>query len=734
MQYLESVLNSQGMRYWFVIVVGLLFWGCDRSQHTARLEERAERVTIIRDDFGVPHIYAKTDADAVFGMLYAQCEDDFNRVEQNYIWATGRLAELEGPSAIYSDLRAQLFMTKDEAIAAFEESPQWLKELCIAFADGVNYYLQTHPEVHPKVIQHFEPWMPFYFSEGSIGGDIEQVSLKKIEAFYGSKQPIGDSEVDTMTAEVAFAEPAGSNGIAINAAKSKSGNALLLINPHTSFFFRGEMHVVSDEGLNAYGAVTWGQFFIYQGFNEKTGWMHTSTYTDVIDEFVETIRKTPTGYEYKYGDQWRKASAHTADIQVKDDNGSLLTKSFDFYRTHHGPITHQIDDKWVSTAMMWSPTKALEQSFIRTKQYDYESFSAMMDLKTNSSNNTVYADADGNIAYWHGNFIPKRDTAYDYSKPVDGSDPKTDWQGLHPVSEHIRALNPPAGWLQNCNSTPFSLSGEDSPRPEDYPYYMSTAPENFRGVNAIRLLDTTEKHDLSSLITLAYDPFLPAFEVLIPGLVRAFEAAPDTDLRQAIEVLDQWDFRTSVDSKAMTLAHYYATELLARVRRLPGYSEMEHINFLGSDAFDWQIKRDVFRSVVAQLRADFGTELIQWGEVNRYQRIDGAIRQAFNDTLPSVAIGHASGRWGALAAYGARYHNNTKKIYGTRGNSFVAAVEFGETVEAYSLLAGGQSGNPDSRHFDDQVLLYQQGAFKKVPFYKEDVLARAIETYSPGQR
>ena len=719
--------------------IGLLLFflvlsACTSSEELSRLEARAERVEIVRDDFGVPHIYAETDADAVFGMLYAQCEDDFNRVEQNYIWATGRLAEAEGATALYSDLRAQLFMTEDEAKAAFEESPDWLKELCVAFADGVNYYLETHPEVEPRVIKHFEPWMPYYFSEGSIGGDIERVSTRKIKAFYGDQRPIDFIESEAIAAEVALLEPAGSNGIALNSQKTKSGNAMLLINPHTSFFFRGEMHVVSEEGLNAYGAVTWGQFFIYQGFNEKTGWMHTSTYTDVIDEFVEEVRKTANGLEYRYGTQWRPVKSFDTTLKVRSDDGSLVEQTFTLYRTYHGPVTHQLDDNWVSTAMMWSPARALEQSFIRTKQNGYEGFSNMMNLKTNSSNNTVYADAEGNIAYWHGNFIPKRNTRFDYAQPVDGTNPETDWQGLHEVSEHITLLNPSTGWLQNCNSTPFTLAGDDSPKPEDYPYYMSTAPENFRGIHAIRLLANEQKHDLQSLIQLAYDPSLPAFEVLIPGLIDAYDRFPDPELSPIIDALRSWDFKTNLDSEAMSIAHFYGTRLLREIKRPNGYSELEHLTFWGSSESDPKKKLALLSATVEQMTADFGTPLIAWGEVNRYQRIDGSIYQAFSDSLPSIAIPHASGRWGALAAYGARYHNNTKKIYGTRGNSFVAVVEFGDKVEAYSLLAGGQSGDPSSKHFDDQTSLYVDGAFKKVPFYKEEVLRRAIETYHPGER
>lgn len=715
----------------------LLSLGCSGDAEISRLEAIAERVEIIRDDFGVPHVYAKTDADAVFGMLYAQCEDDFNRVEQNYIWAIGRLAEVEGPSALYSDVRARMFMTQEEAIEAYEQAPDWLQKLCNAFADGINYYLHTHPEVNPRLLTHFEPWMPFYFSEGSIGGDIERVSTSKIKALYegGTQLALAEDQLaeERYSPLSLYEEPAGSNGIALNGDMTDSGNAMLLINPHTSFFFRGEMHVISEEGLNAYGAVTWGQFFIYQGFNEKTGWMHTSTYTDVIDEYVETVRNTQTGKEYKYGEKWLAIDSVQEAFSVKTEEG-LQQKTLTLYRTHHGPITHKIDEQLTATALMWSPAKALEQSFIRTKQSNYEGFSQMMQLKTNSSNNTVYADADKNIAYWHGNFIPVRDTRFDFAKPVDGSNPDTDWKGLHELEEHITLLNPSTQWLQNCNSTPFTAAGLDSPRPEDYPYYMSTAPENFRGVHAISLLDQTQKHSLESLIDLAYDSYLPAFEALIPGLVRSFDEAPNTDLAEEIELLRNWDFRTSADSKAMTLAHFYGTALYQKAPNLKGYSPMELMQYWGQSAEHSELRREVFAEAVSGLRLDFGSSLIEWAEVNRYQRLDASIFQAFNDSLPSVGIGHASGRWGALAAYGARYTNNTKKIYGTRGNSFVAVVEFGERLRAKSLLAGGQSSDVNSRHFDDQVELYAAGLFKEVPFYREDVLKRAIETYRPGKR
>ncbi|WP_347159419.1 acylase [Pontibacter chitinilyticus] len=703
------------------------------NAEVAQWKQEAARVTIIRDDFGVPHVYGKTDADAVFGLLYAQCEDDFNRVEHNYLWATGRLAEVEGEELLYSDLRARLYMTQEEAKAQYEQSPEWLKKLCVAFADGINYYLYTHPEVKPKLLTHFEPWMPLYFSEGSIGGDIESVSTKGIKAFYGEDKSLRLNNSYGLVKPGLLAEPKGSNGFAISGKHTASGNAMLLINPHTSFFFRGEVHAVSDEGLNAYGAVTWGQFFVYQGFNAKTGWMHTSAYADVIDEFEETIVKKDGKLFYKYGEELRPVTTNIVTLAYKDGD-ALKQKTFTTYRTHHGPITHQNGDKWVATALMWKPVDALIQSYTRTKKSNLKEFNEMMQMRTNSSNATVYADADGNIAYYHGNFFPVRDTSFDYSKPVDGSNPKTDWHGLHPLEETIRIVNPPNGWIQNCNSTPFTAAAEYSPKKEDYPVYMAPAPENFRGIHAIRLLRKADNLTLDKLIKLAYDPYLPAFEVLIPGLVKAYDDQKPADpkLKQAIEVLRHWDDAVSKESVAMSLAHFYATNAFKNGSAPKGLGLIDRITYYAQTAPEAE-RLALFSQTVNQLENDFGQWNTPWGEINRYQRLTGDIQQPFNDAAPSIPVGMASGNWGALASFGANSYN-TKKIYGTSGNSFVAVVEFGDKVKAKTMLAGGESGDPASPHFDDQAQRYADMQFKDVAYYREDVEKRAKATYHPGEK
>ncbi len=698
-----------------------------------RWEQNAANTEIIRDNFGVPHIYGKTDANAVFGLLYAQCEDDFNRVERNYIWAIGRLAEVEGESAIYSDLRARLYMTQKEAKENYKKSPVWLKKLCVAFADGVNFYLANHPEVKPKLLTHFEPWMPMYFSEGSIGGDIERVSTKKIRDFYKKSAVTEAMAINDGLIRLRDDEPRGSNGFAIAGSRTKSGKAMLLINPHTSFFFRGEVHVVSEEGLNAYGAVTWGQFFVYQGFNEKTGWMHTSTGTDIIDEFEETIIKNKKGLSYKYGDTSRPIDSVEVKLKYVTDGG-MMDRKFMTYKTHHGPITHKNGDKWVATALMWSPIKALEQSFTRTKNSNFEEFNKMMDIRTNSSNNTVYADADGNIAYYHGNFIPKRNDRFDYTKPVDGSNPETDWNGLHALEDNIFVKNPDNGWIQNCNSTPFTSAGKNSPKKENYPNYMSSFPENYRGIHAIPLLEKSKGLTLDKLITLAYDTYLPGADALITGLIKAYDASPkgNNEINDAMQVLKKWDFRVSKTSKAMTMTKFYFNTY-GRSGKIPkGLHYMKRFYYMNSES-PYEERLEVFAQSLKNLKNDFGSMETEWGEFNRYQRINGDIHQAFNDSLTSIPVGMASSFWGALASFGTRHGENTKRQYGVSGNSFVAVVEFGDKVKAKTMLAGGQSGDPKSPHFDDQAQPYADGQFKTVAFYREDVLKRAESTYHPGE-
>ena len=477
------------------------------QSESERWRQQAERVTITRDDWGIAHVRGRTDADAVFGMIYAQAEDDFNRVETNYLIALGRLAEAEGEKAIWQDLRARLYMQPEELQALYAASPDWLKRLMTAWADGLNFYLATHPQVKPRAITRFEPWMALSFTEGSIGGDIERIDLGQLEAFY-SKQTAA-----VVRENVRELEPSGSNGFAIAPSNTKGGKPLLLINPHTSFFFRSELQITSGEGLDVYGAATWGQLFVYQGFNARVGFMHTSSGVDVVDEFLETIVRRGDRLFYRYGKEERPLPLSSITIPYRAAGGAMSSRTFPVYRTHHGPIVRREGDKWVSFAMMHRPIEALSQSFLRTKASDYASFAKVMEYKANSSNNTIFADSKGNIAYLHPQFIPRRDNRLDYAKPVDGSDPATDWKGLHPLGEAPNLLNPPSGWIQNTNNWPWSAAGAYSARAASFPRYMDSAGENPRGLHAQSVLSARKDFTLDTLQAAAYDHYLQAFAV-----------------------------------------------------------------------------------------------------------------------------------------------------------------------------------------------------------------------------
>ncbi|MDE0479584.1 MAG: penicillin acylase family protein [Gammaproteobacteria bacterium] len=696
------------------------------DEEVARWQERAARVEILRDRWGIAHIYGETDADTVFGTLYAQAEDDFNRVETNYINAMGRLAEAVGAGEIYRDLRMRLFIRQGEMEELYESSSDWLKQLMDAFADGLNYYLYTHPEVTPRVFRRFEPWMALTFTEGSIGGDIERVNIARLRDFYGPGDMI--AMTDDLVVDM---EPRGSNGFSIAPSNSATGNALFLINPHTSFFFRSELHMISEEGLNAYGAVTWGQFFIYQGFNENTGWMHTSSRADAIDEYLETIVERDDGYYYIYGDEERRLQESQVEIDYRDGD-SMSTREFTVYHSHHGPIIREQDGRWVAISLMEEPVRALTQSYLRTKSRNYMEFNASMELLTNSSNNTVYADSDGNIAYYHGNFIPRRDPSFDWNAPLDGSNPATDWQGLHPLDDLITVLNPPNGWIQNTNNTPFSAAGEYSPREEDYPAYMANNPENPRGIHAVRVLEGRTDFTLDSLIEAAYDSLLTAFEPLIPALLAAAEEAPADDLEEQLALLADWDYRFGVDSVETTLAVYWAQTLMDSVNAEAGAAGINIYQYMAANASAEQ-KLDALREASAELQSDWGSWQAPWGEVNRYQRINGDIVQQFNDEEESWPVGFASGRWGALASFGSRKYPGTRRMYGTSGNSFVAAVEFGSPLRARAITVGGLQSDPQSPHFDDQAEMYASGEFRDVLFYRDDIEANLERSYRPGE-
>lgn len=726
---MKRFVRSLPLWLWLALVA---FSVQGQTAESERWQQRARNVSITRDNWGIAHVRGKSDADAVFGMIYAQAEDDFNRVEMNYINSMGLLAETEGESAIWQDLRMKIFIDPETMKQKYDASPGWLKTLMDAWADGLNFYLAKHPGVKPKVIRHFEPWMALTFSEGSIGGDIETINLKQLEAFYGTPpaRVARNEEIETEP------EPSGSNGIAIAPSNTAGKHALLLINPHTSFYFRSELQMTSDEGLNAYGAVTWGQFFIYQGFNEHCGWMHTSSAVDAIDEYLETVVKKGNKFFYKYGNEERPVTVSTIKVPYRTPTG-MAQRSFAVFRTHHGPIIRAENGNWVSISLMQEPVKALTQSYSRTKARNYKEFKKIMELHTNSSNNTIFADADGDIAYFHGNFIPRRDPRFDWTRPVDGSNPATDWHGLLSVDESPNLLNPASGWLYNSNNWPWSAAGASSLKQSDYPRYVDNGVESARGLHAIRVLENKKDFTLDSLREAAYDNYLTWFDQTLPTLFKAWdEISNDNPLRsktsEQVALLRKWDQRWSATSVPTSLAVFWADDLQRSYGPQAKQAKLQLAEYMALDLTAEQLLNSLANASY-KLTADFGTWKTPWGNINRFQRLNDDIVHPFNDDGPSIPVGFTSANWGSLASFGARSYKDSKKIYGTSGNSFVAVVEFGPKVRAKAVTAGGESGDPASPHFKDQAQRYSTGDLREVYFYPEQLKGHTERAYHPGE-
>ena len=484
-----------------------------------------------------------------------------------------------------------------------------------------------------------------------------------------------------------------------------------------------------------YGAVTWGQFFVYQGFNAHNGWMHTSYGGDAIDEYAEDIVKKSDGLYYKYGTRLRKLKVSRISIPFKQGD-STGSRSFTVYHSHHGPIIRAENGKWIAIKLLQDPVPALSQSYLRTKTIDYASFRKTQDMRTDTSNNTVYADADGTIAYFHGNFIPRRNTAFDFTRPVDGSNPATEWQGpaRHRGHDHSAESRATAG-----SST--AITGPSRRREirvrnsENYPRYMWTRGENPRGPHAVEVLSKIHNATLDGLIAAGYDGHLTAFDVLLPPLFAAYDALPGADprraaLREAIEALRGWNRRTSADSVATAVAIFWGQGLIERNGAAARDADEPVYDYLVESSTDAE-RIEALSAALEKLQQDFGRWQIAWGEINRFQRLTDDIVQPFDDSKPSLPVGFAPSQWGALASFVSSKPRKTKRIYGSEGNSFVAAVEFGPTIHAKAIMSGGESGDPASPHFTDQALMFTQGRFRDVLFYPEEVRAHAERSYRP---
>jgi len=677
----------------------------------------ARQVEIVRDRYGVPHIYGKTDAATVFGLMYAQAEDNFWQLEDDYIRGLGRYSEIAGQRGLLNDLAFRLLEHERLAREEYAAMTPAMRALCDAAAAGVNHYLATHPEVKPRLLTKWEPWYilafqssdfsPGAFARMGIGRPEIRAAFPDLpdEVFAPAQTPQPPSASDEEGDE-------GSNMWAVRGAKSASGNPLLFINPHVGFFGGGqryEAHLISRQGLNVSGFAILGTPYIRTGFTAKHGWSHTNNNVIVRAVYKEAAL---AGGLYRHGSEQRKFTEWGDEIKVRFPDG-MRTYKLRLRRTHHGPVFAVKDGSPITVWVAKQGKRGLwEQRLGMAKAKSLRDFQTALEMRAIVGSNTLYADRKGNIFYIHGNAIPKRDPRFDWATLLDGSDPATDPQGYHELRELPQATNPASNFLQNCNSTPFLMAGADSsPRAAGFPSYVAPEPDNLRSEVSRQILTERQKFTYEEWTKAATDPRVLAADKWLPELFEtAAKQTLDERLRDAVDALRKWDRKSAINSVPMTL--FFAWSLQRQPQRDPV---------------------EALRLAMASLEKDHGTWRVAWGEVNRLQRVHtSGTEEPFSDAKPSVPVVGARGTLGTVFAFTATQPAGQKRMYGTSGNTYVAVLEFGKKLRSQSIVTLGQSANPESPHFFDQGPIYARGQFKPAWYSKGDVMANSSCRYKPG--
>lgn len=700
-------------------------------------EELAEQVTIHRDQYGVPHIFGRTDESTIFGFGYAQAEDYFWLVEDTYILALGRYSEVHGPKGINSDLLNRAFEIVPRSKRDFAALDATSRKLYRAFVSGLNYYLETHAHVRPRLIRKFEPWhvLAYY----------RQVALELSFRFTG----LCDEYLPRRNPQIWAAT--GSNGWVIDGKRTASGAPMLLANPHMpSFGFTqlAEAHLRSAGGVdgvpwNFIGAGFYGCPTLALGHNDRLGWTLVTNQPDIADTWKVRFSDPDNRLAYEYDQDYRQADAWLETIRVRKTRG-MESRSFEFRKTHHGPIVADLEAGTMLAARISGifETVPLRQSLHMMRANNLEDFREALGLMQILYMNVLYGDCDGNIMFVYTGRVPRRNPEFDWTQPVDGSDPATEWLGFHALDELPQVTNPGAGFVQNCNSTPLITTDGDNPRLEDFPPYMIGDANQYRrrALRSRELLRAMNDVSFEDWQASAFDTEVYWAKHELPVYAEHFQTLQRQDPQLAkrvqpyLEHLLAWDARITANSTAATLCHAWYEQLYG-----PGYPGQEMRERYASEPAR---QLEALARAAERLHTMHGDWRVKYGELYRSQRkhrLADLVNVRFADKAPSLPSLGGHGPMGSILT---QYYTPSIEIpwvisqrrrYGVVGTSYLAAYEFrAEGIRGASLVPFGTNGDPESQHYFDQAPLLAEQRLKPELFTKSQVLQGAVRSYHPG--
>lgn len=674
----------------------------------------ARQVTIYRDRYGIPHVFGENDAATAYGFGYAQAEDNFPRIEENYLRALGRWAEIVGEDGFAADRLNRTLEIPRLARAEYGRLPASLKALVNGYAAGINAWIARHP-ARGRRLARIEPWYPLAFIRYN---------------YYqnGFVRAAGLTREDMKLAGVTtgLERHTGSNGWVVSPSRSATGHALLFINPHLAFFGPGQVYegqVHSRSGWNFTGYTRLGFPLPYVGHNAAVGWVSTDNAADQADLYAERFDDPARPLAYRWGDQWRTAVEWSDTILVRAGTG-MERRVVTLRKTHHGPVVGRRDGRPLAVRMArFEEDGWLGEWYAMTRARSVAELRTALEPRAMLFGNVMAADTAGHTFYVYNGAVPIRDPRFDWRGVVDGADPATEWRGYHPLSDLPQLADPPSGWMQNCNTSPFLLTDRGNPDASRFPRYMVTEGDNPRGYTSRRILAANPRFTWDQWMRAGFDTRVSMADSLLPPLLADSMPVSSRDTlsferRAGRDTLARWNRRADTLSVATTLFDAWLRAVDGLGYDLPGTATG---------------RKEALDSALVALSRTWGDWRTPWGRVNRLQRVpDLGGRVPVSDSLPSLAVPGVVGDEGAVFTFYALRTPPDRAGYGMAGGTYVSVVEFGPTVRAMAVHVFGASGDPASPHYFDQAPLYARGEFRPAWFTLEEIKANLERAYHPG--